>query len=74
MRGARLQRTIGVCNGASRVIVEVRLDVAANDAAQRAHQLVDLPWPRTADGVRDAHAVDADLVDGRVDGQQVHEV
>ena len=72
--GAGLERAVGVGDGAAGVVVEVRLDVAADDAAQRAHQLVDLARPRAAHGVGDADPVHADLVDGRVDGQQVDQV
>ena len=72
--GAGLEGAVGVGDGAARVVVEVRLDVAADDAAQRAHQLVDLARAGAADRVGDADAVHADLVDGRVDGQQVDQV
>ena len=56
------------------VIVQVNLNVAADDPTQRPNQIVHLPGVRAADGVRDADAVDANLVDGLVDGEEVDEV
>jgi hypothetical protein len=54
--------------------VEVRLDVARDDAAERADELVDLARVRAADRVGNADPVDADLVDGPVEVEQVDKV
>lgn len=59
---------------ASRVVVEVALDVAADDAPQGADEVVNLPRVGASDGVGDTDAVHADLVDGAVDAEEVDEV
>jgi len=72
--GTGLEGTVCVCNGAARVVVEVALDVAADDAAQGSDQVVDLAGGGTADGVGDTDSVDADLVDGSVEREKVDQV
>lgn len=65
---------VRVCNGATGVVVEVRLNVAGHDISQGTNQLVDLTRGRATDRVGDANAVDANLVDGLVERQKVDEV
>ena len=52
----------------------MELNVAVHDAAQRAHKFVNLQRIRDANGIRDAHPVDANYVNGTVDGQQVDQI
>ncbi len=52
----------------ARVIVQMDLDVAAHHSAERAYEVVHLAWVGAADSVSDTDAVDANLVDGLVDG------
>lgn len=56
------------------VVVQVNLNVARDDTPERTDEVVHLARIGAADGVSDADAVDADLVDGLVDGEQVDEV
>lgn len=56
------------------VVVQVDLNVALNDATERADEVVDLARVGAADGVSDTDTVDTDLVDGLVDGEEVDEV
>ena len=44
------------------------LDIATDNATQCPNELVNLARVCAADGVGDAHAVDADLVYGLIDG------
>lgn len=71
---AGLEGAVGVGDGAARVVVEVALDVARHDAAEGADEVVDLARVGAPDRVGDTDAVDADLVDGAVDRQEVDEV
>lgn len=52
---------------ASRVVVEVAFNVARDDTAKGADELVHLARVGTTDRVGDTDAVDANLVDGAVD-------
>lgn len=54
--------------------MEVGLDVAANNAAQSADEVVDLAGSGATDGVGNTDTVDANLVDGAVDGEEIDEV
>lgn len=69
-----LESAVGVCDGAAAVVVEVAFDVARDNAAEGADQVVDLSWAGAADGVGDTNAVYADFVDGLVEGEKVDEV
>jgi hypothetical protein len=75
--GAGLEGTVGVCNSAASVVVEVSLDVAANNAAESAHEVVDLSGSCAADmrsvnGVHEATDIDHHLPDGVGDTNSVH--
>lgn len=91
--GTGLQGAVGVGNGAASVVVEVGLDVAADDAAKSADEVIDLSGSCAAgvvsvkevdearktalnlpNGVSNTNSVHTDLVDGAVDGEEVHKV
>lgn len=59
---------------ASRIIVEVALDVAAHDSPQGANEVVHLAGVGAADSIGDSNASDSNLVDGAVDAEEVDEV
>ena len=74
MRCTRLECGVCVGDGHSCVIVKVYLDIAMDNAAQGANELVNLARVCATDSVSDAHAVDADLIHGLIDGKKVHEI
>lgn len=74
MRCTSLQGTISVGDGHAGVIVEVRFNVATNDATEGTDEVVNLSGVCASNGVSNAYTVHADLVDGLVYGKQVHEV
>lgn len=74
MSGSGLESTVGVGDSASRVVVEVALDIAANNTAQSSDQIVDLTRAGTTDSVCDTDTVDTNLVDCAVKGQKVDKV
>lgn len=59
---------------ASGIIVQMNLDVAADNPSEGPNKIVDLTRVRAADGISNADAVDTNLVDGLVDGEEVDEV
>lgn len=74
VRCAGFEGAVGVCDGAVAVVVEVRFDVTAYDTSEGADEIVDLSWGCASYGVGDTDAVDADFVDGGVDGEEIDEV
>ena len=68
VRCARLECGVCVGDGHSCVVVKMYLDIATDNAAQGPNELVNLTRVCATDGVGDAHAVDADLVHGLIDG------
>lgn len=66
----------GICVGDrhASVVVQMNLDIAANNAAESTNEVIDLTGVCTTDSVRDADAVNADLIDGLVDGEEVDEI
>ena len=74
VRGTGLQRAEGVGDGAAGIVVAVKLDVAGDDAAQRLDQIENLARIGDAHRIGDTDTVDADLVHGTVDGEQVDQV
>ena len=54
--------------------MKVNFNVAADNTTQGSDEIVHLAWVGAADGVSNADAVDADLVDGLVDGEEIDEV
>ena len=67
--GAGFESCVCVCDGAAGVVVEVGFDVAVDDTAEGADEVVDLTWAGAADSVRDTHSVDTNLANGSVDAQ-----
>ena len=74
MSGTGLEGTVCVGDGTSRVVVEMALDVAANDTTESSHKVVDLSGGSTADGVSDTDSVNTDLVDGSIEREKVDQV
>ena len=72
--GTSLEGTVGVGNSATGIVVEVSLNVTADNTAQDTDKLVDLAGGGAADGISNADTVDTDLVDGGVDGEKVDQV
>ena len=66
----------GVCVGNSHtgVVVEVNLNVAANDAAESADELIDLTRVRATNGISNTNTVHADAIDSLVDRKEVNQV
>lgn len=71
MRGTGLQSGIGIGDGTPGIVVEVTLDITADDPSEGSDEVVDLSRIGTSDGIRYTDSVQTDLVDGPVDGQQV---
>ena len=71
---AGFQGAVGVGDSAAGVVVQVDLDVAGDDATKGADEVIDLSRRRAADCVSDADPVDADAVDGLVEGEEVDNV
>ena len=72
--GTGLEGAIGIGNGAAGIVVEVRLDIARHDTTQGPDEVVDLPGGRAANGIGNTDAVDADLVDSLVQGEEIDEI
>ena len=72
--GSRFESLVGIGDGASGVVVEMRLDVAADDFAESLNLFEDFAWGRAAYGVGDPHAVRAKLIDERVERQDLGEI
>lgn len=72
--GTSLEGTVGVGDSTASVVVEVGLNVTADDTTQDTDELVDLAGRGTADSVGNTDTLHADLVDGGVDGQKVDQV
>ena len=49
-------------------------NVTSDNAPKCPDEIVDLSWVRAAHGVGNTYAVDANLVDGLVDGQKIDEI
>lgn len=78
-RGVNVSRTglegsVSVGNGTSSVVVEVALNVTADDSSQSPDEVIDLPRVGTSDCVSDTDSVQTDLVDGPVDAQEINEL
>lgn len=74
MGGTSLQGAECVSNSASSVVVEMGLDITADNTTQGADQVVNLARASAADGIGDTNTVDTNLIDGRVDGEEIDEV
>jgi len=71
---ARFERGVCVGDGHSGVVVQVYFNIACDDAAEGANELINLARIRATDGVGDADAVDANLVHRLVDRKEVDEI
>ena len=69
-----LKGAICVCDSASSVVVEVGFDVARHNTAQRPNKIVHLTRGSATYGICDTDAVDANLVNGAIDGEKVDKV
>ena len=72
--GTCLQSGVGVGDGTSGIVVEVALDVTADDTSEGPDEVVNLSRVGASDGIGDTDSVQTDLVDGSVDGQEVDEL
>lgn len=54
--------------------MQVDLNIALDDAAERADEVINLAGVGAADGVGDTDTIDTDLVDGLVDREEVDQV
>ena len=72
--GTGFESGVGVGDGASRVIVEMTLNVTADDASEGPYEIVDLSRVGTSDGIGYTDTVETDLVDRSVDAQEVDQV
>ena len=54
--------------------VEMGFDVAADDTAESSHEVIDLSWRSASNGIGNTHTIYANLVNSRIDGQQVNEI
>lgn len=71
---AGLQSTVCVCDSASGIVVEMGLDITADNTTESSNQVVHLSGSSAADSVCDTDTVDANLVDGGVDREEVDQV
>lgn len=74
MSGTGLESRVSVGDSTSSVVVEVSLDVTADDTTKGSYEVVDLTRVGAANSVGNTDTVDTDLVDGAVDGEQVDEL
>lgn len=72
--GTGLQSAVSVGNGTASVVVEVSLNVTLDDTPQDTNELVNLAGGCATDRVSNTNTVDTNLVNGRVDGEKVHQV
>jgi hypothetical protein len=74
VRGAGLERGVGVCDGHTGIVVQVDLNVTTDDTPERPHKFVNLTRVGAPDSVGDSHPVDTNLVHGLVNREQVDQV
>ena len=74
MCGTSLEGSVGVCNGHAGIVVQMDLNVTADDASKRPYKFVDLTRVGASNGIGDSHPVDTDLVDSLVNREQVDQV
>ena len=73
VRGTGFQGGVGVGDGTTSVVVEMTFNVTRDNATQGSDEVVYLTRISATDGISDTDSVEADLVDGSVDGEQVDE-
>ena len=74
MGSSSFQSTVSIRDGAASVVVEVRFDVAAYDSAECSDEVVYLTRGCATHRVCYTDSVDADFVNGRVDGEEVNQI
>jgi hypothetical protein len=74
MRSTSLKGSVSVGDGTSSVVVQMNLDVTADNASEGSHQIVHLSGVCTPDGVCNTNAIYANFVYGLVDAEEVDEV
>jgi len=72
--GTGLESAVSVGNGASRVVVEMALNIARNNTTECPDEVVYLSWRSATNCVCDTDAVDTNLVDGLVEGEEIYKV
>lgn len=72
--GPGLNRSVGVGDSTSSVIVEVSLDVTSDHLLESGDLFIDLTWRSAANGVGNSNAVGAETVHERVELQNLTEV
>lgn len=73
VRGTGFQGGVGIGNGTTSVVVEMTFNVTRDDATKGSDEVVYLTRISATDGIGDTDSVEADLVDGSVDREQVDE-
>jgi len=74
MGGAGFERSVGIGNGHTGIVVQVDLNVTRDDSSERPHELVDLTRVGASHSIGDSHPVDTDLIDSLVNREQVDQV
>jgi len=72
--GTGLKGAVSVGNGASRVVVEMALNVARDDTTECPDEVVDLSWRSATDSICDTDTVDTNLVNSLVKGKEIDKV
>lgn len=71
---ASLQGGMGIGDGTARVVMEMGLDIGADDASEGPHELVHLARTGNTDCIRNPNTVHTNPVNGLVERQEIHEV
>ena len=74
MRGAGLERSVGVRDSHAGIVMQMDLDVTAYDTSEGPHEIVNLTRIGASHSVRNSHSVDTDLVNSLVNREQVDQV
>jgi hypothetical protein len=72
--GAGLEGSVGVGNSAASVVVEMALDVAADDTTESTDKVVDLTRRSAANSVSDTNTVNTLLVNSLVKAEKIDKV
>lgn len=74
MSSAGLESGVGIGNGHTSVIVEMDFNVTRDDTAESPYEVVDLAGVGATNGVSDTDTVDANLIYGLVDREEIDEI
>jgi hypothetical protein len=72
--GSSLEGSVGVGNGTASVVVEMALDVAADNTTESTDKVVDLAGRSATDSVSDTNTVNTLLVNSLVKAEKVDKV